>query len=208
MLSNLSIRFVMTTTDLSKRVCQFKVLLIDIESNPEQQLEKYSEVHLISGQPEGHGSHLFHTSGSTGKPKAVQISSRALNNPGFDLSLFEIWYTLLSGGTVVHIPKPIIKDPVSFAAFLKDASIAALILPATLFTAVSASAPSAFQNIRHVVSAGESPSPQAMQSVLSSGAPENLWNGYGPTETTCLSNLQRVTLEETQNEHISAGVPF
>ncbi|CAI7652281.1 unnamed protein product [Penicillium viridicatum] len=229
MLGELSIQFVMTTNNLSARVSQFEVLFIETVLNLERQTEKYGKMKAISRESEGHRSHLLHTSGSTGKPKAVQISSKAvlhlattlplnighgdrvgqLNNPGFDLSLFEVWVTLLSGGTVVHIPKSTIKDPVCFAAFLKDARITAVILPCALFTAVSASAPSAFQSLRHVVSAGESPSSQAMRRVLSSdGPPGNLWNGYGPTETTCLSTLHRVALQETESESISAGMPF
>lgn len=229
MLGELSIQLVMTTENLWARVSQFEVLLIETVLNPERQTERYGEIDVISGRSECHRSHLLHTSGSTGNPKAVQISSKALlhlatslpfdigqgdrvgelNNPGFDLSLFEVWVTLLSGGTVVHIPKSIVKDPTSFTAFLKDASITAIILPSTLFTAVSASSASAFQCLRHVVSAGESPSSQAMQRVLSSdGPPQNLWNGYGPTETTCLSTLQRVTQKETQcGLPISAGIP-
>lgn len=229
MLGELSIRFVMTTKNLSARVSQFEVLFIESVLNLERQIEKYGQMMVTSKKSECHRSHLLHTSGSTGKPKAVQISSKAvlhlattlplnighgdrvgeLNNPGFDLSLFEVWVTLLSGGTVVHIPKSTIKDPVCFAAFLKDARITAVILPSALFTAVSASAASAFQSLRHVVSAGESPSSQAMHRVLSSdGPPGNLWNGYGPTETTCLSTLHRVTLQETKSESISAGIPF
>ncbi|KAJ6092360.1 hypothetical protein N7467_004329 [Penicillium canescens] len=209
MLGNLNMRMVITTNDLSARVSQFGVLLAESVLDPEHQIENHDEVLVKSGRPQDHRSHLIHTSGSTGKPKAVQIFSKAVmhlatlsqfdigpgdkvgesNNPGFDLSLFEIWVTLLSGGTVVHIPNSIIKDPVSFAAMLKDASITA--------------------NLRHVISAGESPNPLAMQKVLGSdGPPENLWNGYGPTETTCLSTLKRVTLQEAQSKIISAGTPL
>ena len=225
----LNMRIFITTNDLSARVSQFGVVLAESVLEPGHQKEKHDEVSVKAGRPQDHRSHLIHTSGSTGKPKAVQISSKAvmhlttlspfdigpgdkvgeLNNPGFDLSLFEIWATLLSGGTVVHIPNSIIKDPVSFASMLKDASITAVILPSTLFTAVSTIIPSAFQNLRHVISAGESPNPLAMQKVLASdGPPENLWNGYGPTETTCLSTLKRVTLQEAQSKTISAGTPL
>lgn len=228
MLSELDVRYVITTDKLSERVSQFEVLCIEAVLDPKHQTEERSEIQPLSGKPEGHRSHILHTSGSTGKPKAVQISSRAilhlaeflplnlgpgdrvgeLNNPGFDLSLFEIWVTLLSGCTVVHVPSSIIKDPISFAGFLKDASITVVLLPFAFLSAVTVSTPAAFRSLRHVISAGESPSYQTMQSVLSSdGPPENLWNGYGPTETTCLSTLQRVTLQETEDQFISAGLP-
>ncbi|KAF4979841.1 hypothetical protein FDECE_17992 [Fusarium decemcellulare] len=70
-------------------------------------------------------THILFTSGSTGKPKGVQISSTsimhlatntpvtpleaedrvaAFNDPGFDLSLFEVWVTLINRATIVIIP--------------------------------------------------------------------------------------------------------
>lgn len=229
MLSDLDVRFVLTTTDLSARVSQFEVLAIEQVLKSDQKLDVDGEISVKSGMPEDHRSHLLHTSGSSGKPKAVQVSSTAvihvatsspieikpgdrvgqLNNPGFDLSLFEIWVTLLSGGTVVHIPKSAIKDPVTLTAFLKDESITNVIFPTALFNIVATSTPSAFRSLRHVITAGESPNPKTMENVLSSeGPPENLWNGYGPTETTCFSTLRRVTLEDTQSGEISAGTPF
>ncbi|KAJ5302347.1 hypothetical protein PENANT_c008G03420 [Penicillium antarcticum] len=229
MLNDLNMRMVITTNELSTRVSQFDVLLAESVLDSEHGIDDSGEILVNSEKSQDHRSHLIHTSGSTGKPKVVQIFSKAimhlatsspldigpgdkvgeLNNPGFDLSLFEIWATLLSGGTVVHIPNSIIKDPVSFAAFLEDSSISGLILPSALFTAVSTSIPTAFRNVRHVITSGESPNPLAMQRVLGSDAPpETLWNGYGPTETTCFSTLKRVTLQEAQDETITAGVPF
>ncbi|KAJ5740318.1 hypothetical protein N7493_000190 [Penicillium malachiteum] len=184
---------------------------------------------LKAGKSESHRSHLLHTSGSTGKPKAVQISSKSvihlassipldikpedcigqLNNPGFDLSLFEIWVTLLSGGTIVHIPNPITKEPKLFATFIKDKAISVVILPFALLNIVSLGAAYAFQGLHHVISAGEAPDPHTMERILKSdGPPQNLWNGYGPTETTCLSTIQRVTLEDVQSGLISAGTAF
>ncbi|KAJ5273641.1 hypothetical protein N7478_008766 [Penicillium angulare] len=229
MFNDLNIRLVITTKALSERVSQYEFHLVEAALNSGYQEEDKKPVEVRSGQPEAYRSHLLHTSGSTGKPKAVQISSKAvihlasfmpvdirhgdrvgqLNNPGFDLSLFEVWVTLLSGGTIVHIPKSVTRDPVSFASFLKAESIAALIIPTALFVAISAGSPSAFQALRQVITAGEAPSPQCIKSVLESeGPPENIWNGYGPTETTCLSSLHRVTLEDAYEESISAGQPF
>lgn len=229
MLSDLGVRFVLTTTDLSARVSQFEVLSIDSLLESDQKGDMEGEIKVRSGMPEDHRSHLLHTSGSSGKPKAVQISSAALihlatsspvdikpgdrvgqlNNPGFDLSLLEVWVTLLSGATVVHVPKSAIKDPLSFATFLKDESITNAIIPTALFNIVATSAPSVFQNLRHVVTAGESPNPSSMENVLGSdGPPEKLWNAYGPTETTCFSTLRQVTLEDTKSGEISAGKPF
>ncbi|KAK1149335.1 putative NRPS-like protein biosynthetic cluster [Aspergillus melleus] len=71
-------------------------------------------------------SHILYTSGSSGKPKAVQIAERSLlhlaenspvtplhpkdrmavvNNPGFDISLFEIFAPLAAGATLVIVPR-------------------------------------------------------------------------------------------------------
>ncbi|KAJ5697920.1 hypothetical protein N7488_011604 [Penicillium malachiteum] len=165
MLAALNIRIILTTNELSVRLSRFEVLNIETALDLKSGTAKQGKVEILSGKSESHRSHLLHTSGSTGKPKAVQISSKSvihlasslpldikpedrigqLNNPGFDLSLFEIWVTLLSGGTIVHIPNPITKEPKSFATFLKDKGISVVILPFALLNILSLGAAYAFQ---------------------------------------------------------------
>ncbi|TAQ89653.1 hypothetical protein B7494_g2007 [Chlorociboria aeruginascens] len=171
-------------------------------------------------------SHILFTSGSTGKPKPVQIDANSIvhlatktpvtpllfgdrvaefNNPGFDLSLFEIWVTILSGATVVATPKMIATDPMTLQLFLEEHKITVLIMTAALFEIIASTSPSTFHNLRHVLTAGDIANKRAMRSVLKSDPPEHLWNTYGPTECTTLATMFQVTLEETGRDRISIG---
>ncbi|RMJ28823.1 Male sterility protein [Aspergillus sp. HF37] len=230
MLADLSVRLVITTDQLAQRVASFSIVPIELASSASSQLDKLHDVPVMAGCPDSHRSHILHTSGSTGKPKPVQILARSIihlaaasavsllptdrvaefNNPGFDLSLFEIWVPLLSGAAIVHVPKLVVTDPSAIGGFFKKHNVTAMILPSALFTVLATGAsPDAFGAARHVIVAGEPPNTAAMRKVLENQSPpENLWNGYGPMEATCLSTLQRVTLEETYRRSISAGKPI
>lgn len=171
-------------------------------------------------------SHILFTSGSTGKPKPVQISARSIihlatktpvtpllpsdrvaefNNPGFDLSLFEIWVTLLSGATVVAIPKIIATDPLTLQFFLREHKVTILIMTAALFEIIVSVSPSTFHTLRHVLTAGDVANKRAMQKVLESAPPNHLWNTYGPTECTTLATMFEITIQETSRDRISVG---
>lgn len=174
-------------------------------------------------------SHILYTSGSTGKPKAVQIMSNSLirlaqstmvtplkmtdrvaliNNSGFDISLFEVWATLLSGATIIVVPRQTVIDPFAFRDFIAEKNLSVVFLTTSLFNATALACPPAFNKVRDVFTAGEIASPLAMRTVLESGGPpERLWNTYGPTETTTFSTIQLVTLKEAQGQRIPIGQP-
>ncbi|GAA83260.1 NRPS-like enzyme [Aspergillus luchuensis] len=189
--------------------------------------------HLITQkdcpQKEDGRSHILFTSGSTGKPKPVQIQTSsilhlamennmtplshtdrvtAFNNPGFDLSLFEIWATLIARATIVVLPKGVATDASRLLAFLTETRASVMIIPTALFNVIASTAPNAFRALRHVITAGEAANPRALRSVLEKEPPENLWNGYGPTEGTTLTTLYRVTLPDCLEDRISIGQPI
>ncbi|PFH61328.1 hypothetical protein XA68_17630 [Ophiocordyceps unilateralis] len=174
-------------------------------------------------------SHILFTSGSTGTPKPVQINESGIvhlatktlvtpllkedrvaefNNPGFDLSLFEIWATLLSGAAIVVIPKNVVTDPGRLSAYLLSKRVTAIMIPTALFNIIASVSPHTFQSLRHVLVAGEAASIPAMRSVLESQPPQHLWNAYGPTEGTTMVTMFEVTLEEIERRRISIGFPI
>ncbi|KAJ5480266.1 hypothetical protein N7530_005775 [Penicillium desertorum] len=171
-------------------------------------------------------SHVLFTSGSTGKPKPVQIRAEsilhmatktpttplqradrvtAFNNPGFDVSLFEMWVTLISGATIVVIPRKTATDLGAFGSFLKDHNVTVTFVTAALFQIIAFADPSAFSSLRHVFSGGDVANVRAMRTVLDNGPPQHLWNTYGPTECTTLATMVEVTMEESSRERISIG---
>ncbi|RHZ54412.1 non-ribosomal peptide synthetase [Aspergillus thermomutatus] len=171
-------------------------------------------------------SHILFTSGSTGKPKPVEIRAESIlhlatktpttplskadrvtefNNPGFDLSLFEIWVTLISGATIVVMPRGVATDPGALRRFLESQEVTVTIITAALFQIIGFTDPAAFSSLRHVLTAGDVANVRAMRAVLQGGPPQHLWNTYGPTECTTLTTMFEVTLEETSKERISIG---
>lgn len=181
------------------------------------------------GKKCGYRSHILYTSGSSGKPKAVQIPEigilnlasdppillqkldrvAVINNPGFDVSLYEILVPLVVGATIVVVPRPVITDPFNAREFIAEKKISIVFLTASLFNIIAQACPTTFRGVRHVLTAGEAANIAAMTAVLeSSGPPKNLWNTYGPTETLVFSTLHPVTPSELQYSNISIGKPF
>ncbi|KAB8073623.1 NRPS-like enzyme [Aspergillus leporis] len=228
MLHDINSRYVITSKALTHRVSEFEVILVEDANEGDTPSAKNSTSSVLAGCSERHRSHILFTSGSAGKPKAVQILASSilhlvtttpvtpLNptdrmssfvNPGFDLSLFEIWATLLSGATIVVIPQTIVTDPFSLGNFLQKWKVTVVIMPTALFNVICLHSPSTFHDLRHVLVVGEAANVNVMQKVLKSGAPQKLWNAYGPTETTTFSSLQLVSVDEAQRGRIGIGEP-
>ncbi|KAJ8488311.1 hypothetical protein ONZ45_g14007 [Pleurotus djamor] len=147
-------------------------------------------------------THIIHTSGTTGPPKAVQLLEkgllRFLNSdhftlrredrmahlamPSFDLSLFEVWGTFLSGATLVIVPPEVARDPNALCSAFRRHQVSFAGLPTALFNIVSRVRPETFNTLRSVLFGGEATNLQAVKSVLRV-APStlSLFTCYGPT---------------------------
>ncbi|PYH89203.1 NRPS-like enzyme [Aspergillus ellipticus CBS 707.79] len=186
--------------------------------------------HVPCRDPSEYRSHILYTSGSSGKPKAVQIAEisilhlafetpltplnpsdrvAVINNPGFDISLFEVFVPLMAGSTLVIVPRSTIIDPFGARDFIAKKAISIIFLTSSLFSVIAQACPTAFSGVRHVLTAGEVANMPSARAVLDSWAPpDHLWNTYGPTEATTFSTIHLVTPEEFQYDNISIGKPF
>ncbi|MCK5056392.1 MAG: amino acid adenylation domain-containing protein, partial [Candidatus Aminicenantes bacterium] len=158
-----------------------------------------------------HLAYTIFTSGSTGRPKGVQIHHRGMVNflnsmrktPGlnnndillsvttlsFDISVLELFLPLTTGACVVLIDSETAADG---AGLLKQMyrSCASVIqaTPAT-YRLLTAAGWSHSEGLRVLCGGEELPSDLAA-GLLSRGV--NLWNMYGPTETTIWSSVFKV----------------
>ncbi|MGA5759624.1 amino acid adenylation domain-containing protein [Nonomuraea bangladeshensis] len=158
----------------------------------------------VSSVGPDHLAYLIYTSGSTGRPKGVQVPHRGvvnlvtdvirrlgggsalyLTSLSFDIAALEIFTPLLSGGTLVIAPEDAARTPKELRRAAEDADLVQL-TPSVASLAVEHLPP----GVPRVILGGE-PLPVALAARLLEVAGE-LWNFYGPTETTIWSTAYRV----------------
>ncbi|MEU8357181.1 amino acid adenylation domain-containing protein [Nonomuraea sp. NPDC048882] len=149
-------------------------------------------------------AYLIYTSGSTGRPKGVQVPHRGVVNLvtdvirrlgggsalfmtslSFDIAALEIFTPLLSGGTLVIAPEDAARTPKEIRRAAEDADLVQL-TPSVASVALEhlpAGLPRAIL--------GGEPLPLDLAARLLTVTDE-LWNFYGPTETTIWSTAYRV----------------
>ncbi|MDX1935261.1 MAG: amino acid adenylation domain-containing protein [Capsulimonadales bacterium] len=157
-------------------------------------------------------AYVLYTSGSTGKPKGVQIEHRALVNflfsmkekPGlsqddvlaavttlsFDIAGLELWLPLMVGAQVVVVSREVASDGFALAKHMEEKRATVLqATPATwrLLTEADWKPAPDFKML-----CGGEALPRDLAETLLRRSPE-LWNMYGPTETTIWSAASRVT---------------
>jgi amino acid adenylation domain-containing protein len=162
-----------------------------------------------------HHAYMIYTSGTTGKPKGVMIPHRALANflhaamrePGFtaldrllavspisfDIATMEMFLPLVAGGTLVVGDRLIAADPLRLAATIKKFDITCQQATPITWRLMVSSGWEGKHDLR-VITGGEAlPRDLANQMVR---LVAELWNCYGPTETTIWSGALRIQSEE------------
>ncbi|MFH8409104.1 amino acid adenylation domain-containing protein [Streptomyces sp. NPDC018019] len=170
-------------------------------------------------------AYVMYTSGSTGRPKGVEISHQALSkgvlamssvvrpfpgdtwlsvtSPSFDPSLVDLFLPLLTGGRLVIATDDQVVAGDALHALLM--SSAATVLQATPLTWRMLLADGWRGRLRTALCGGE-----AMHVDLAAALGERceeVWNIYGPTETTIWSTAHRVTSADTATVPVGRPLP-
>ncbi len=174
-------------------------------------------------------AYLIYTSGSTGAPKGVAVRRAAVVNLvtglrrivgwtdrdtwsavhsfAFDLSVWEIWAPLLTGGRLVVARGEEQRSVGALAGLLDRERVTMLSLTPSMLREVARSAdPRLPGGLRAVFSGGEALPGDVAGQVLA--WPVELWNLYGPTEATVWASACRVTAEQGARALVALGEPL
>lgn len=176
---------------------------------------------IESKKPEN--AYMIYTSGSTGRPKGVMISYESLNNVlssfyeiidmtvddvlyaittfSFDISILELLLPIYSGAEVVISGKRAQIDPVYLQKELIRYNVTLMQATPITWTMLLESGWTNEKNIK-ILCGGESLSLGLAERLLAHST--NVWNVYGPTETTIWSSAYRVL----PDKEISIGKPI
>lgn len=172
--------------------------------------------------------YIVHTSGSTGEPKGVTISHENVYSqfrdpavfaawPGssvmhvnavtFDLSVQEIWGSLLGGCTIVVTETETALDPARLRKHIAEKGIEVGIFSTSMFNILAVQDPTAFNALKIITMCGELPSREAIGLVRGQCPDTLIMNTYGPAECTVFAAKEVIDEESLTYEIIPAGHP-
>lgn len=167
-----------------------------------------------------HPAYVIYTSGSTGKPKGVMVEHCALSSflstmqehaafvpggkhfavttIGFDISILELFLPLCHGATVMLAAKEDTSDPLRLSRLIRSASPNSLQATPSHWSLLAQEDPLCLEKLR-IFSGGEA-LPRALAQTLFHAGQGELYNFYGPTETTIWSSAHRLSPSDFAEE--------
>ncbi len=172
-------------------------------------------------------AYIIYTSGSTGRPKGVPIRQKSLVNllgsmasrpgmsagdrflavttPAFDIATLELLMPLMVGGLLIIAEADDVYDDMALSELIRNHGATMMqATPATwrLIADADWKAPAGFR----MLCGGEALEPGLARRLLATGG--ELWNLYGPTETTIWSTCTRICAEHLELPALPIGEPI
>ena len=225
MLEDSRTEVILTSAEISERLPSYDAIHICLEL---AQMAEQPEPPAINRNP-GNIAYMIYTSGSTGQPKGVccghtgvinlcdDFAKRAPVAPGmahsfwtslsFDVSVYEIFTSLLSGGCLHIVPQEIRGDGTAFCQWLSRKKINNTYIPPFMlpdFDLWLHEHPNDSSLIRMLV--GVEPIEEKLLASFMQKIPGlQIINGYGPTEATVCSTLYSVDQNSSRKGRTPIG---
>ncbi len=177
-------------------------------------------------------AYIIYTSGSTGKPKGVKIMHKNLinyvlsfnelfenisskdrflssTNISFDVSIWELFLSILNGATLVLYIEEIINNILSYSRAILDYKITTLYIPPNILEEVYTMLKNSKEVKINKILVGVEPIKKSTLNKYYNLNPNlKIVNGYGPTETTICSTALKYVKDETNDNIVSIGKPI
>lgn len=175
---------------------------------------------------------LLYTSGSTGRPKGVMLNHRGYMNrltwmqntfvikPGdrvaqrtsfcFDISVWEIFWTLMQGATICPVKRNVVLNPWEFARWIEQTQINVMHFVPSLFGEFINALENetwTFPQLRWLIFSGEALPMSFIQKWIDRhGLKTGLANLYGPTEASI--DVTYHLIKERPSERVMTQIPI
>ncbi|WP_415046864.1 amino acid adenylation domain-containing protein [Gordonia sp. (in: high G+C Gram-positive bacteria)] len=177
--------------------------------------------------PDRRAAYLIYTSGSTGTPKAVVVEHRAIVNrllwmqgrygltvgervlhktpTGFDVSVWELFWPLTAGATIVMAAPGAHREPAAIAATLRAHEVTTVHFVPSLLRAFLAETDDALPALRRILCSGEALTAPLRDGVRDRLPQVRLGNLYGPTEAAV--DVTEIDVTDLPGTVIPIGAP-
>jgi amino acid adenylation domain-containing protein len=190
--------------------------------NKERERKAKREGNLEREVEAGNLAYVIYTSGTTGEPKGVEISQGGLRNlvqwhcgaygigegdrggmvaeTGFDASVWEMWPSLVSGGSLHIVGEEERGEPERLQRWLREEGITVTFLPTPMAEGVLGLEEAVGGELRVLLTGGD-----ALRRRAKEGERFRLVNHYGPTENTVVATAGEVEKERKEAGGRGAG---
>lgn len=177
-------------------------------------------------------AYIIYTSGSTGRPKGVQITHKNLinfiysfsksfvkidnndtflasTNISFDVSIFELFLSILNGSKLVLYNEEYITDIINYTNTIINNNITMLYIPPNILNDVYAILKdSSCVKINKLLVGVEGIKKSTLNKFYSINDDMIIVNGYGPTETTICATALVYEKDFSDDNYVSIGKPL
>lgn len=199
-------------------------------------LNNYADINSKNSSPipvtisEDNLAYIIYTSGSTGKPKGVQITHKNLvnfiysfnqsyqnidntdaflasTNISFDVSIFELFLSILNGAKLVLYNEEYITDIINYTNYIINNEITMLYIPPNILNDVYTILKTSSCKINKLLVGVEGIKKSTLNKYFDLNPKMTIVNGYGPTETTICATTLLYKKDVSDDTYVSIGKP-